>query len=281
MTVDDITIEETVFAKENITLLEEEIARTLNELSSIKNKINNGEAFSSKSPLYSNRVLERTKKDVCKNLGIKEVSKPRCEYNSAKDQFMAGLAYKLYNCLQHLNLESKTLLQKATLKDYDDAFLGMFGLITLNNKNLQYFSNVFAHEYTHYIQFLADIHNKNFKEGHAREVEISIARKYAEEKNNDFYLFTPLKNKKHYLREAYLLACNQHNEAPKQDFLPPVDTYHYLKSNDTHKRKFGNFYSHPMGAAFFSIMKRREPDDFYAKYVSLRNCTIKDSTYYL
>lgn len=281
--IDNKTLEETVFAEENIPVIENEMVRNKNEILSIEDKLKTGEAFFSKSPKKHQEILEEVKDDVCNYLGINEVPIPHCEYksfsNSLKSMMnsiasgslfttsMFSTYYSIVNpsltalgvasILGYLTLKSSKL---KTIPVTQDSFVPFYNTITLTNRNYQNLLSSFAHEYTHVVHLEHGVYKNNFtenlsfSEGHARMVEIEMSKKYAQEKKNEAHLYDSLTKKGEDLAHAYILSSIANGKEIKYDILPHINLSSFVDLNKRRKNKLGFSEPHAVGTAYFSIL---------------------------
>ncbi|MFW6220686.1 MAG: hypothetical protein ACOC3X_03340 [Nanoarchaeota archaeon] len=163
-----------------------------------------------------------------------------------------------------------------------------FSVININSDNHESMKTTFIHEYVHDIQRKKGLNKQNLKnhsfksfikpnyehsyfmEGHARFVQCDFAKKYAKHEKNDLYLIYPYVDKGRDLLMAYSVLCDYFNKPIKEDlFIFDLDYNENLKSNSNYKKKVGFFEPHAFGTAYFSIMQKKSPDNFYENFVKI------------
>ncbi|MBM3199319.1 hypothetical protein FJZ53_00155 [Candidatus Woesearchaeota archaeon] len=118
-----------------------------------------------------------------------------------------------------------------------------------------------AHEYTHCLQHnftSIDVTTRNpIVEGHARGLEGIVSERFAQESNNEAYVFVHSQRVAQELKDAYLYACGKKNVTPKKSLekLPIRNVRGWLSSYA------GHHYS--IGVAAMTLASAKYGDNVY------------------
>jgi hypothetical protein len=289
-------LERIVLNEDNITILENEIIRTLDELFVIENRFDDECLSYKKVPNNKKELFKKLKKEVDDYLGVDKIDMPilftPSVFNYAKSKLadISNTVLSVALCGGVLSSFIEPSLTKAAVivssgflsykimpysfyrkNNSRDAF---FSVINLNASNYESFLTSFIHEYVHDIQRKKgfNLRNRHFMEGHARFVECEFAKEYAKKENNDFFLIYPYVEKTRDLLMTYALLCNKFSRSAKKDlFIFDLDYKEHLEFIKAHKKSFGYHESHAIGTSYFTIIQNKHPDDFYDKYVKVFN----------
>ena len=129
----------------------------------------------------------------------------------------------------------------------------------------------FSHEYAHVIQVLKNLGLEirgAVSEGHARGVQRTIAKAFAEQYDNPAYNYRPSEHTLQDLKDAYLFTCKKKHRNPKKSLT---------KLNLPNKRSMLSIllgkpavdHDYSMGVAAFCIVEARHGTGIYSEV--LRN----------